>query len=107
MSFGGEPAKVPEELVQAIRKRLEEVQAAGGEKLAELQRRETVMIQGGPFDGYQAIFDARIAGDERVRVLLKLLQVQQLKLELPVGQIQRIKRHRLNKPAVCLTWPGY
>lgn len=96
VSFGGSPAEVPEGLVVAIRRRVDDINAAGGEQLAALaglQPGETVLIQGGPFAGYKAIFDARLAGNERVRVLLKLLQVQQLKLELPGGQIQRIKRH--------------
>ncbi len=91
VSFGGEPAEVPEGLVQAIRKRVEQIQEAGGEQLFEIKQGETVLIQGGPFAGYKAIFDARLAGEERVRVLLKLLKVQQ-KLDLPVEMIQRIKR---------------
>jgi transcription antitermination factor NusG len=92
VSFDGQPAEVPDALVQAIRKRVDQVQAAGGEQLFEIERGETVLIQGGPFAGYKAIFDARLAGEERVRVLLKLLQVQQVKLDLPAGMIQRTKR---------------
>ncbi len=92
VSFDGLPAEVPEGLVQGIRKRVEQIQLAGGEKLFEIEKGETVLIQGGPFAGYKAIFDARLAGEERVRVLLKLLWVQQMKLDLPVDMIQRIKR---------------
>ncbi len=93
VSFGGEPAEVPEGLVQAVRKRVEEINASGGEQMVGLKPGETVVIQGGPFAGYQAIFDARVSGTERVRVLLKLLQAQQIKLELPTGQIRALKRH--------------
>jgi transcription antitermination factor NusG len=92
VSFGGEPAEVPETLVQAIRRKVDEINWGGGEQLSGLMPGDTVQIQGGPFDGYKAIFDARVAGDERVRVLLSLLQVRQVKLELPVGQIQPINR---------------
>lgn len=92
VTFGGEPAEVPEGLILAIRRRVESVHASGGEGLADLQRGDMVTIQDGPFAGYKAIFDERVPGNERVQVLLKLLQVRQIKLELPAGQIQRINR---------------
>ncbi len=96
VSFGGDPAEVPEELVQAIRKRVEQLNASGGEHLAalaDLKQGEVVVIEDGPFAGYQAIFDARVSGSQRVRVLLKLLQSQQTKLELPAAQVRPAKRH--------------
>jgi transcriptional antiterminator RfaH len=70
---------------------VEEINAAGGEQLAGLKQGDAVKIQGGPFDGYQAIFDACLPGKERVRVLLKLLQVRQMSVELPATQIERKK----------------
>jgi hypothetical protein len=45
-----------------------------------------------PFAGYEAIFDMRVSGTERVRVLLKLLSRQEVPLELSAGQIQRNNR---------------
>lgn len=92
VAFDGVPAEVPDGLVDAIRKRVEQVNASGGEHLVGLEHGEAVVIEGGPFDGYRAIFDARVAGNERVRVLLKLLQVEQMKLELPAHQIRPAKR---------------
>ena len=94
VSFGGEPSEVPEGLVNAIRKRVDEINAAGGEQLVSISKGETVEIQDGPFAGYKAIFDARLAGNERVRVLLKLLRDQTLKVELPAGQIRRLIKQR-------------
>ena len=49
------------------------------------------MILDGPFAGHEAIFDVRLPGSERVRVLLKLLSRQQVPLVLPTGQVQRKK----------------
>ena len=92
VSFGGEPAHVPEGLIQAIRRRVDEVNQLGGELLDGLSRGEAVWIESGPFAGYKAIFDARLSGSERVRVLLKLLSKGQVPLELPARQIRRIKR---------------
>jgi len=85
-------ATVSDTFIEAIRRHVDEINRAGGEKLAGLKRGETVVIQGGPFDGYEAIFDTRAPSRERVRVLLKLLQVRQLNIELPTTQIQRKKR---------------
>ena len=50
-----------------------------------------MLINGGPFDGYKAIFETTLRGSERVRVLLKFLEVKQ-KLELSIKQIQPKKR---------------
>ncbi len=92
VSFDGEPAEVPEGLVEVIRKRVDQVNASGGEQMVGLERGDAVVIQGGPFDGYPAIFDTRVSGNERVRVLLKLLQTRQMQLELPANQILPAKR---------------
>ena len=90
--FGEEPAIVPEHLVHAIRKRVEEISAAGGEIIADLTHGDSVTISEGPFSGYEAIFDARLPGSERVRVLLQLLNDRrQIVLELDAGQLRKKK----------------
>lgn len=92
ISFGGEFASVPESLIVAIRHRVEEINSSGGELFDGLKPGDAVIIQDGPFAGYEAIFDSRITGNERVRVLLKLLQKRMLPLDLPAGQVERKKR---------------
>ncbi len=93
VSFGGEPSTVPENLIFAIQKRVEEIAAAGGEIFDGLQQGDIVTINFGPFEGYEAIFDARVPGSERVRVLLQLLSNQRrVPLELQAGQIRKKKK---------------
>lgn len=94
VTFDQEPATVPDPLIQAIRKRVEEVNAAGGEVFAGLHKGDTVMIQDGPFAGYEAIFDVRLPGSERVRVLIKLLSQRQVPLKLHAGQIRLDNRKK-------------
>ena len=89
VSFGEQPAWIPDELIIAIRRRVDEVNEAGGELLVRIKPGEVVTIQDGPFAGYEALFDTSLPGNERVRVLLKLLGQKQLPLELPTGQVQR------------------
>jgi transcription antitermination factor NusG len=85
---GSEPADVPEDLIVAIHRHLEAINANGGELFHRLRPGDPVLITRGLFAGYEAIFDARIRDTDRVRVLLDLLGNRQVALELQVGQIR-------------------
>jgi transcription antitermination factor NusG len=87
--FDQEPATVPEGLIQAIRRRVEAVNEAGGALFNGLHKGDSVLIHDGPFAGYEAIFDLRLPGSERVRVLIKLLSQRQVPVELNSGQIRQ------------------
>lgn len=93
VSFDGCPANVPENLVNAIRRRVDEINAAGGELLESLTPGEAVIVNDGPFTGYEGVFDRRLSGMDRVRVLLKLLQKREVPLELFAGQIKKKTQH--------------
>ena len=88
VTFGGEVADVPDGLIHAIRQRVEDINYAGGELFDVLKIGATVVIHSGPFAGYEAIFDARLPGSDRVRVLLKLLKNRQMQVDLPAGQVR-------------------
>ncbi|MCC6300318.1 MAG: hypothetical protein IT314_13565 [Anaerolineales bacterium] len=92
VSFGGEPATVPETLIAALQKRVEEINASNKTGVDKLNRGEPVVIETGPFAGYEAILDGRISGQERVRVLLNFLQKRQVTVELGERQVRRVKR---------------
>jgi len=92
VSFDGLPSSVPDHMIATIRRRVDEINSAGGELFYGLKSGDTVMIQDGPFSGYDAIFDTRLSGEERVRVFLKLLNRQQFPLELSSRQIRRKKQ---------------
>ncbi len=94
VQFGGEPATVPDSMIHAIRKRTEEIAEAGGELFLDVAPGDTVRIQEGPFAGYDAIFDARLPGTERVRVLLQFLNDRRVAVELQAGQIAPRKQRR-------------
>jgi transcriptional antiterminator RfaH len=92
VSFGGIPSQIPDNLIAAVRRRVEEINATGSNFVRELKTGTVVIIQDGPFKGYEALFDAHTSGEDRVRVFLKLLSRQQIPLELPGSQIQRKKQ---------------
>ena len=90
VSFGGEPATVPDSLIQTLEKRIKEINEAGGEVFDGLQQGDKIWIHSGPFSGYEAIFDHRIPGKERVRVLLQFLgEPRKVPIELDVSQIRK------------------
>jgi len=94
VSFDSWPSLVPEALIQAVKKKVDEINAAGGEIFDGLQPGDLVEIRSGPFAGYEAIFDARLSGSERVRVLLKMLtKGKSTKMEIPAGLLERKKKH--------------
>ena len=90
VAFGGQPAWLMDEMLEAIRRQVEVANQVAQDPLVDLRRGDVVRIKCGPFAGYEAIFDARINGKERVRVLLKLLQSQQVSLEVPATELVRV-----------------
>ena len=90
ISFDGDPAVVPDHLIHTLQKRVGEINEAGGELFDGLEPGDKVRISDGPFKGYEAIFNERLPGKERVRVLLELLGNERaVTLELNAGQIRK------------------
>ena len=87
VKFGGEPAPVSDYLVDTLQRHLESIDASEPGLFKRFQPGDVVAIRGGPFAGYEAIFDAHLPGRYRVEVLLKILQDSQIRVKLPVEQI--------------------
>jgi transcriptional antiterminator RfaH len=94
VSFGNDLATVGTDLLQIIRRKVDQINAANGELLESLKHGDIVTIHSGPFAGYRAIFDSCLTSQERVRVLLQLLHDRQLGVELSVTQIERFSEHQ-------------
>src|SRR5215204_675302 len=94
VSFDGEPAPVPDLLITALERQVDLINTASRELTitSSLKHGDTVVIQDGPFAGHEAIFDLRLSGQDRVRVLLNFLQARQVPIELQSRQIRRTKR---------------
>jgi transcription elongation factor/antiterminator RfaH len=73
VQFDGQPASVPDHYLRELRQRIAQVDEAGGLHLDGLKPGDPVRITSGPFAGYEAIFDMRLSGSERIQVLLQWL----------------------------------
>lgn len=90
--FGDAPAVVPDVLIRELRERLVEIEAAGGLVFDALKPGDRVRITTGPFAGYEAIFDMRLPGKERVQVLLSFLSRHPQRVQLEVSDIEKVKK---------------
>lgn len=108
VEFGGQPAVVPENFIVELKRRLNKIRAAGGLVLDGLRQGDRVRVVSGPFVGYEGVFDARLPGAERVRVLLEMIAEYQhlgparrgatgrpsprmVPLELNVGNVAKVR----------------
>jgi transcriptional antiterminator RfaH len=86
--LGGEPAIVGESLIRTIQHQIESISEPRHQRADPLKSGDWVVINDGPFANYRAMFDCRLPGQARVRVLLELLQGQKVRLELSAKQLQ-------------------
>jgi transcription elongation factor/antiterminator RfaH len=86
--YGGEPAYVGDALIGTIQKQVEEINDSVNGYVDRFKSGDLVVINQGPFATYKAMFDCRLSGHDRVRVLLELLKGQQIRLELSGRQLQ-------------------
>lgn len=91
VSFDGAPAPVQDAVVRAIRRRVQAIHEAGGPALDGLKAGDPVRITRGPLKGYEALFDLRLSGSERVQVLLEMLG-RQTRATVDGSALERIRR---------------
>ena len=88
--LGGEPAVVPEAVVHALQTRLAEIWDSGGLTYTDLKSGERVIIQDGVFEGYEGIFDAYLSGNDRVHILLKMLNDRLVPMEINRASVAKV-----------------
>lgn len=71
--FDHDAVPVPDNVIFELRRRIDQIEAEGGLTCDGLQKGDRVRITRGPLAGYDAIFDKRLSGSERVQVLLTML----------------------------------
>ena len=89
VQFGGQPASVSDRIVFELKKQLSAIQKAGPLDLNGLKKGDRVRITEGSLAGYEALFDLRLSGEDRVRVLLQLVG-RLVKVDINASAIEKI-----------------
>jgi transcription antitermination factor NusG len=92
VAFDDEPAIVPAHLIHELQKRIAQLNAQGGVETVDFKKGQHVRIVSGPFEGYEAIFDMRLSGKERVQVLLRFLSDHPQPVQLSMTDIENSKK---------------
>lgn len=99
VQFGDEPASVPQNLIIELKRQLNEIRAAGGQVFEGLKEGDSIRVTSGPFEGYRGVFEERLSGADRVRILLELIgdlqhrrrDPRSVPVELNVGNIAKLQ----------------
>ncbi|HEX9798035.1 MAG TPA: transcription termination/antitermination NusG family protein [Anaerolineales bacterium] len=91
VGFGGEPAPIRDHVIHHLQQRVGELNAARVHYLDQFQHGDPVRITDGPFGGYEAIFDLRLTGQDRVRLLLEMLSGRWVHVQVGGNQIERVR----------------
>ena len=90
-----EPTPIPVPIIAEIRDRVQAAQAldplglGGG---ATLQPGDKVRILSGPLAGYEGMFDTRLGGQTRARILVDFMGRGELKTDLDVRALEKVDR---------------
>ena len=94
VTFGDEPVAVPENLINELKHRMKAIEEVGGLVFEDLKEGDRVRITKGPFEGYDAIFDTRLSGKDRVQVLLAYLNDRPIRVQLDASEIEKVRSRR-------------
>jgi transcriptional antiterminator RfaH len=82
VTIGDEPEPVPQQAIDLIRHKLDDINTRGGFATQQFQAGDTVQITRGPLSGLLATFEKPTSSEERVQVLLNFFgRMNQIKIE--------------------------
>jgi transcription antitermination factor NusG len=88
VSFDKEPATIENDVMQTLIKKIEFLKQIKDNRSLPFEPGNTLLVNRGPFAGYEAIFDTSLPGRDRVRILLMMVQNNQISVELPTSHVQ-------------------
>ena len=95
VSFGGAPAVIAEDIIDAIRSRMNE---QGIVRLVPSVRPgDSVVIQSGPLQNFVGVFENELTGSERIQILLTSVAFS-VRVEVPICEVASVRSEnkRLN-----------
>ena len=91
VTFGGEPAFVPDALVHALKRKIDTINAKSEKTTSGFETGDQIRVVDGILRGYEGIVDANLDGKERAKVLINLLGNRQMLVELADSQISHLR----------------
>ncbi|NIW46477.1 MAG: hypothetical protein GWN14_16725 [candidate division Zixibacteria bacterium] len=91
VSFDGEPAEIPPNIISGLKKKIGNVLAQDNKPSKTIKSGTPVIITEGPFEGYQGIFDSTLDENARVKVLLELIDHKRMPVQIDASLIQARK----------------
>jgi transcriptional antiterminator RfaH len=87
LSFAGRPAVVPDDAIELVRAKMQEIDAQGGLPRHSFQVGDRVVLDKGPLSGMSGIFQGPTGPVERVQILIRFLG-QANRAEVPVDDLR-------------------
>ena len=88
VSFGGNPAMVPDQVIEAIQEHLAWLWDTA-QTVYPFQRGDRVVIHNGPLAGLEGIFEERLSSRDRARILVECLG-RWTRCEVEVDSLKRV-----------------
>ncbi|GAB4566145.1 MAG: hypothetical protein Kow0047_17290 [Anaerolineae bacterium] len=88
VAFGNEPVPIPDDVIERLQKRVEEVAMAGGLPAHNFRPGDRLIVRDGPLQGLEVVFEGPMRPSERVRVLVDFLG-RLSRAEIPVDAVER------------------
>jgi len=73
VGYGEKPISISDRVIAEIRRRVDEAQQMDPLGLEQFRPGDRVRITAGPFEGFEGMFDARLGGKMRSRILLEFV----------------------------------
>jgi len=87
VSFGGQPASIPDYFIYQLKNKLETMRVTHKTRSLQISKGSVVKIIHGPFEGYDAIFNQYLPEKDRVNLFLKALSDNTFSIEIPASHI--------------------
>lgn len=87
--FGGEAAKVPDAVVNELRRRVLALNEFQKDEFKGLKTGDPVEVLQGPLRGYKGIFETGLSGRDRARILLTVLHDTFMSVEMDISDLGR------------------
>ena len=88
VNLGGQPAVISEEIINKLKERVLIYNERIKNSKSKFEKGDLVFIKDGPFAGYKGIFNMKLSGSQRVKILLEVLHGNFSKLELSENNLR-------------------